>query len=414
MQTDGNLVQYPVNTPDAPPYAYYASRTTAEGSNVTLNLENDGRLYLLNGSSVLQNITRGGYPTEITIYLMRIDVDGIFRLYSRSLNREGKWTIRWSSTDDICVPKGVCGINAFCIQMDDVADCKCLPGFDFVQSGNWSAGCTRNFIAEGCGNKDDRVNYEIRTVYNTVWEDNSYDVLDTTTEEDCRQACLDDCNCEAAFFKEGQCTKQKLPLRFGRRSLSDPNIALIRVSTSSPNTEGVPCNSGKKIKKELRLDILIIGISLIVVGALVMAIAVIYVHRKQGAYKRITEYGEANLIEDVALQAFTYADIVQATNDFKEELGKGASGTVYKGVGIKPKGGGGEEVREGICRRRREFQTEMKTIGKIYHRNLVRLLGYYLNGPNKLLVLYMSNGSLADILFSSDKRPSWDERTKLA
>ncbi|KAL1542095.1 G-type lectin S-receptor-like serine/threonine-protein kinase LECRK3 [Salvia divinorum] len=32
MQTDGNLVQYPINMPDAPPYAYYASETNTVGN----------------------------------------------------------------------------------------------------------------------------------------------------------------------------------------------------------------------------------------------------------------------------------------------------------------------------------------------------------------------------------------------
>ncbi|KAG6402069.1 hypothetical protein SASPL_138940 [Salvia splendens] len=58
-----------------------------------------------------------------------------------------------------------------------------------------------------------------------------------------------------------------------------------------------------------------------------------------------------------------------------------------------------------------EFQTELKTIGKMYHKNLVRLLGYCLEGDHKLLVFeYMSNGSLADILFNKEKQPSWEER----
>ncbi|KAK6125610.1 hypothetical protein DH2020_040646 [Rehmannia glutinosa] len=388
MQSDGNLVQYPVNTPDTYPYAYYSSSTAGSGGNVSLNLGNDGRLYLLNGSSGLQNITRGGLPTETSIYLMRIDVDGIFRLYSHSLNREDSWIIRWSSTDDVCAPKGACGLNAFCVQMDRVANCLCLPGFDFVQSGNWSAGCSRNFVAEGCGNKDDKVKYQMRRVDNTAWEENTYDAL-----------------------------KQRLPLRFGRRSLSDSNTALIRVSTSNePNTSGILGNSGKEIKKEIRLDVLIIGISLIFVGALFMVISLIYVRRKQGAYKKITQCPEANLIEDVALRAFTYSDIAQATNDFKEELGKGASGTVYKGIlQSSQKVVAVKRLEKEFAQGEREFQTEMKTIGKTYHRNLVRLLGYCLNGPNKLLVFeYMSNGSLADILFKSDKRPSWEERTKLA
>ncbi|CAB4269034.1 unnamed protein product [Prunus armeniaca] len=42
-------------------------------------------------------------------------------------------------------------------------------------------------------------------------------------------------------------------------------------------------------------------------------------------------------------------------------------------------------------------ETEVKVIGGTHHKNLVRLLGYCLDGPNKLLVYeYMSNGSLVD------------------
>ncbi|KAG8383780.1 hypothetical protein BUALT_Bualt04G0049300 [Buddleja alternifolia] len=416
MQDDGNLVQYPVNTPDTATHAYYASNTMGSGNNVSLHLENDGYLYLFNGTSIISNITNGGYPIERTIYLMRIDVDGIFRLYSRSLDLGGNWTVRWSSTDDRCTPKGLCGLNGFCIQMDQIADCRCLPGFDFVHSGNWTAGCARTLMAGGCGEKDFSVKYEIRTVENTVWEDNSYATLDITTEEDCKQACQDDCNCEAAFFNNRQCIKQKLPLRYGRRSLSNSNVALVKVGIATPETNIASGNSVKEIKKEPRLDILIIGISLIVVAVFVLAISVTYVHRKQRTYKKITAYREAHVVENVALQAFTFEDLVQATNDFKEELGKGASGTVYKGIlQNSQKVVAVKRLEKEISEGEKEFQTEMKTIGKTYHRNLVRLLGYCLDGANRLLVFeYMSNGSLADILFKPEKRPSWEERIKLA
>ncbi|KAL1542102.1 G-type lectin S-receptor-like serine/threonine-protein kinase LECRK3 [Salvia divinorum] len=36
MQNDGNLVQYPINTPDTAPYAYYSSRTSGTGGNKVL------------------------------------------------------------------------------------------------------------------------------------------------------------------------------------------------------------------------------------------------------------------------------------------------------------------------------------------------------------------------------------------
>ena len=57
----------------------------------------------------------------------------------------------------------------------------------------------------------------------------------------------------------------------------------------------------------------------------------------------------------------------------------------------------------------------MKVIGKTHHRNLIRLLGYCHDRPNRLLVYeYMCNGSLADILFTPKKQPSWDERRGIA
>ncbi|KAI3451496.1 hypothetical protein Pfo_008161 [Paulownia fortunei] len=407
MQIDGTLSAH----------SYFSSQTDGKGNNVSLNLENDGHLYLFNGSSILQNITRGGYPVARTIYLMRIDVDGIFRLYYRSWDREGNWTAIWSSTEDKCTPKGLCGLNGFCTYLDQIADCKCLPGFDFVYSGNWSEGCARNFIAEGCTNKDQSVQYEIRTMRNVAWEDNSYAVLDTITEEHCSQACLVDCNCDAAFFKDRQCRKQRLPIRYGRWLPSDSNVALVKVSTAAPETTGASGNSGKKIEKELRLDILIISISLVALAILVLAISGIYVYRKHlRTYKRISEYGEVKLIEDVSLRAFTYADLAQATNDFKEELGRGASGSVYKGIlENSEKVVAVKRLEKEFAEGEREFQTEMKVIGKTYHRNLVRLLGYCLDGHNRLLVFeYMSNGSLADILFKPENQPSWDERIQIA
>jgi serine/threonine protein kinase len=63
----------------------------------------------------------------------------------------------------------------------------------------------------------------------------------------------------------------------------------------------------------------------------------------------------------------------------------------------------------------REFQTEMKVIGRTHHRNLVRLIGYCHDGIHRLLVYeYMSNGSLADAPFTPEKRPCWDERMGIA
>ncbi|KAJ0017950.1 hypothetical protein Pint_12070 [Pistacia integerrima] len=127
MQHDGNLVQYPKDTPDSSAYAYYSSSTYGRGDNVSLNL--DGHLYLLNYTGfTIKNLVPGGYSTEETIYLMKVDADGIFRLYSFTTN-QSNMSIVWASSDDKCSPKGRCGLNRYCVKNDGDIYCQCLPGF---------------------------------------------------------------------------------------------------------------------------------------------------------------------------------------------------------------------------------------------------------------------------------------------
>ena len=101
-------------------------------------------------------------------------------------------------------------------------------------------------------------------INNTIWEDKNISVLSSSTQEACKAACLQDCNCDAAQFKQGECKKQSLPLRFGRL-FDDPNRAFIKVSISTPTTAR---NVAKKRKKE----VLIISVSLVAFAFIVLVI----------------------------------------------------------------------------------------------------------------------------------------------
>ncbi|KAK0601144.1 hypothetical protein LWI29_021616 [Acer saccharum] len=246
MQSDGNLVQYPKNTPDTAPYSYFSSFTDRTGDKVTLNLDVDGSLYLLNANSFkLKNLTSGVYKTRGTIFMMRIDSDGLFRLYSHRADNSNRWSVVWNSTDDRCDPKGLCGLNSFCFLNDLVTGCRCLPGFALVNQDNRNSDCERNFTSGSCKSKGKK--YTLEELNNTSWEEVSYSVLSQTSKEDCSQSCLVDCNCEAALFKEGVCRKQRLPFRYGKRT-RDSNIALIKVEgTSESSNDGIlPTLEGKK------------------------------------------------------------------------------------------------------------------------------------------------------------------------
>ncbi|KAK4708172.1 hypothetical protein R3W88_029097 [Solanum pinnatisectum] len=419
MQDDGNLVQYPVNTADSAPHTYYSTGTNGVGNNVSLHLDDDGLLYLLNSTKSLKNLTKGGYPRKRNIiYMMKIDADGIFRVYSHSLNQQNSSVI-WSSTNDGCDPKGLCGFNSFCTNIDDQVKCLCLPGFNYLIPGNWSAGCERNFTAETCRLKESTSKYyAMRTVENTGWEDSTYVVLAGTTKEDCEQACLQDCNCEAALFKDRDCRKQKLPMRYGRRDLGNPNLVLVKVGTNFIPNEGVPYQTIEETKgKKLRIDILIAGITLAVFALLVLGISGFLIHRNHvWTYRKPQENRSVQLCEDVAPRAFSYAELEQATSGFKEALGRGAFGTIFKGILAEDqKVIAVKRLDKELVEGETEFQTEIKIIGRKHHRNLVRLIGYCLEGSRRLLVYeYMTNGSLADILFTPEKQPMWEERCGFA
>ncbi|KAJ0040002.1 hypothetical protein Pint_27185 [Pistacia integerrima] len=252
MQGDGNLVQYPKDAPYEGPYSYYSSSTPQNGDNVnvSLNLDVDGHLYLRNSTGfIIKDLTPGGNSTEETFYLMRIDSDGIFRLYSFTLNQSNLSAI-WASSADKCSPKGLCGVNRYCVQNDQEIGfgCQCLPGFAISGEGSRISGsCQKNFSTESCESKDGNIMYTIERVTNTIWEDSSYSIVSLPNNEECEKACLEDCICEAAMFKDGKCKKQKLPLRFGRKLNDESNIALIKVGVED-----------KRSKKERREDLVII------------------------------------------------------------------------------------------------------------------------------------------------------------
>ena len=137
--------------------------------------------------------------------------------------------------------------------------------------------------------------YYIVAVPNTTWENVNFSTLLLPTEEDCKTACLANCNCEAVLLKNGECEKQRLPSRFGRRIQSETNLALIKVGISQTTSRKEPTS-----KKELCVDILIISVSLVAFAFIVLAISGVAIYRNHvWAYKSVSNNGNIVLIEDI-------------------------------------------------------------------------------------------------------------------
>uniref|UniRef100_A0A0D9Y2G4 Protein kinase domain-containing protein n=1 Tax=Oryza glumipatula TaxID=40148 RepID=A0A0D9Y2G4_9ORYZ len=113
---------------------------------------------------------------------------------------------------------------------------------------------------------------------------------------------------------------------------------------------------------------------------------------------------------------YSYTDIIAITSHFRDKLGQGGYGSVYKGVLLPG------DVRVAIkmlkgdanCKGE-EFISEVSTIGRIHHVNVVRLVGFCSEEMRRALVYeYMPQGSLDKYIFSSEKSFSWDKLNEIA
>ncbi|XP_061359401.1 serine/threonine-protein kinase-like protein CCR4 [Gastrolobium bilobum] len=133
------------------------------------------------------------------------------------------------------------------------------------------------------------------------------------------------------------------------------------------------------------------------------------------------------------LEEFPLLVLVEATNNFSEEkkIGMGSFGSVYhatledgKEVAIKraefSSTSPSYAVMGGTKRQEDKdnaFVNELESLSRLHHKNLVRLLGFYEDMNERILVYdYMNNGSLNDHLhkLQSSALMSWPLRIKVA
>ncbi|KAK4771767.1 hypothetical protein SAY86_013542 [Trapa natans] len=137
---------------------------------------------------------------------------------------------------------------------------------------------------------------------------------------------------------------------------------------------------------------------------------------------------EGEILSSPNLKAFSFNEMKNSTRNFRDEylIGEGGFGCVFKGwidehtlTASKPGTGMVVAVKklksEGF-QGHKEWLTEVDYLGQLHHPNLVKLIGYCLEGENRLLVYeYMPRGSLENHLFRRGAQPlPWAVRMKVA
>ncbi|XP_070680648.1 rust resistance kinase Lr10-like [Malus domestica] len=99
---------------------------------------------------------------------------------------------------------------------------------------------------------------------------------------------------------------------------------------------------------------------------------------------------------------YSYSDIKRMTNKFKDKLGQGGYGTAFKG---KLRNGHFEAIKLlGKPKNNgQDFTSEVATIGRIHHVNMVQPVGYCVEGSKRALVYdFMPNSSLDKYIYSTE------------
>ncbi|KAI8572021.1 hypothetical protein RHMOL_Rhmol01G0166600 [Rhododendron molle] len=116
---------------------------------------------------------------------------------------------------------------------------------------------------------------------------------------------------------------------------------------------------------------------------------------------------------------YTLRELEKATNGLADEnvIGEGGYGIVYRGVLVDNTPVAVKNLLNNRGQAEREFKVEVEAIGRVRHKNLVRLLGYCVEGAYRMLVYeYVDNGNLDQWLHGDVGEVSpltWDIRVNV-
>lgn len=190
------------------------------------------------------------------------------------------------------------------------------------------------------------------------------------------------------------------------------------VTTISPaSSPSSPVNSKKGINMK-RFGIILVAVAFSF--AMILGFAWFWLWMKRTSQRQsMRRDQEEDFEKETGPRKISYKDLLAATNKFSDEnvLGQGGFGKVYRGflnnkeLDVAVKRITPNNPHQGS----REFASEVKTISKLRHKNLVELIGWCCSKHQEYLIVYkfMPNKSLDFHLFQQNNLLTWDHRYKI-
>ncbi|CAA7039620.1 unnamed protein product [Microthlaspi erraticum] len=342
-----------------------------------------------------------------TSYALREDEKGLLRLKLTSGGRlerwswsptTGDWTLLWALPTDLCdlLEWGKCGDNSFCRleQGMDSEGCECFKGFRQGRSR-----CVRETDLPCNGNGFQRL-------ANVKLPDTKEAILARSIDsKECRKRCLKDCYCTGYANMVVDVGIGGIDCLIYRGNLFDTRTLTAEggqdLYVKVPHTY---LDKGARINTKNKL-VIVSGAILVV--SLTFAMFWWWCRKRILSDLQMDGGDTTNSNKDPELPHMDFGTICEATNDFcdSNKLGEGGFGIVYKG-----RLADGNEIAvkrlikvslEGAS----QFMNEVRLISMLQHINLVRLLGYCVQGADHLVVYeFLQNLSLDFYLFGDTER----------
>ncbi|XP_062106209.1 G-type lectin S-receptor-like serine/threonine-protein kinase At4g03230 [Humulus lupulus] len=358
---------------------------------------------------------------------LEIDVSGQVKIVN--LVSPDTWTVFWSFPSQQCDVYGFCGAYGSCNE-NLLPHCSCPKRFkpkspsDWNSKRDYSGGCIRdtklqcekiNGSTIAKGNERDT----FLEMHIMLLPENKR-AVEAKSSAECKSKCLINCSCTAYAYDTIDCSIWTGELL---------NLVQLGADDSNRKTLFVrhAVSDHKRLLRNWKLYIVLSGC----IAMFIFCIAgyVYYMRRKIVANKdgfrrnsqinRIVSSDESerhvsNLLlsssgqfgedekRDINIPFVTLESILVATDNFSEanKLGEGGFGPVYKGLFPGEEEIAIKRLASGSTQGLEEFKNEVLLIAKLQHRNLVRLVGYCVEGDEKLLLYeYMPNKSLDTFIF---------------
>ncbi|KAJ7297252.1 hypothetical protein O6H91_Y070100 [Diphasiastrum complanatum] len=370
-----------------------------------------GDLYLANSTTNETRILLKSSGVPGRLRRVTLDREGDLRLYSWTLGTSTNWSMEADNLGGPimkCTVEGICGPYGLCTSAQTDLQCAFpVEGFEYIDPADTFQGCKRTvqLLPSQCNSSN---SLRLTTLTSIDYPDSDYSVLNHSFSS-CSQKCLEDCWCEGMTYSytNHSCWLKKGALWNGNYIFSGGLInsylkisALSQPSSSAPAPTPAPLPRKHSVNK-LKLA-LVIGLTGSIGVLCISSFCFMMLRRRKIRNLEIETKLESLLSSPVLM--FTYKELKVATNNFREEIGRGGSGSVFKGevgrakhaVAVKRLQKLGPEGEKG-------FIAEVMTIGSIHHLNLVTLSGYCAEGPHRLLVYeYVEQGSLDKFLFDPE------------